>query len=91
MWVVIAVVVIGGAWWYLSMSQTATAPTASNPAPSAPPAPMPPSNGVSASNNSNATLQSNLSNIDSQMNGFSSDNASVNNGMSDQQVQQSQL
>jgi cytoskeletal protein RodZ len=98
--VVVAVVVVGGIWWWVAASKTAEAPAVSttqtqNMTPtstamntSTPPAP---SNGVSATDSSNAALQADLSNIDTQMNGFSSDNASVSQGMNDQPVQQSQL
>jgi cytoskeletal protein RodZ len=102
-WIIVAVVVIGGGvWWWVSMSQTATAPTTSQtlqPTSTAQTAMMTPtstptstpSNGVSATDDSNAALQGDLSNIDTQMNGFSSDNASVTQGMNDQQGQESQL
>lgn len=99
-WVVAAVVVVaGGAWWWMSMSQTAVAPVNSNhPFPETQTQPMQPTpttptsnNGVSMTDDSNAGLQTDLSNIDSQMNGFASDNASVNQGMNDQPVQQAQL
>jgi len=102
-WVVVAIVVAGGIWWWFSMSQNAVSPTAVNlpsqPANQAPaqqnpagvnPAPAA-ANGVSAIDNSNAALQTDLSNIDSQMNGFSSDNASISQGLNDQPVQQSSL
>jgi cytoskeletal protein RodZ len=102
-WIIVAVVIVGGGiWWWMSMSPTATAPTYTNPtsaanptqapttAPTSTPTTPPPANDVTASGNSNAALESDLSNTDSQMNGFSSDNTNINNGMNDQPVQQSQ-
>ena len=104
LWIVVAVVVVGGAWWWLSMSQTAVAPANQNITSQNNPSAQtqtggtagangaaPQTNGVSATDNSNAALQTDLSNIDSQMNSFASDNASVNQGLSDQPVQQAQL
>jgi hypothetical protein len=100
LWVVAAVVVIGGIWWWIASGQTAVSPTSyptgqaqsqSSTTPTATAQPAAPSNAISATDNSNAGLQANLSNIDTQMNGFSSDNASVNQGMNDQPVQQSQF
>lgn len=99
LWIIVAVVVIIGAvwWWWMSMSQTATAPTTSQAnqpsidAGNNPPMAPTSTNGISATDDSNAGLQTDLSNIDSQMNGFSSDNASVTQGLNDQPVQQSQL
>lgn len=104
LWIVVAVVVVGGGiWWWLAMSQgampAATAP-ASNPPAQAPAmqgqmASSTPSStsmgnpgNVSANDNSNAGLDASLSNVDTQMNGFSSDNASVTQGMNDQPVSQ---
>ena len=100
LWIIVAIVVIGAIWWWVSMSQTATAPTTGQA--NQPAANIPTTNinstasstttpGVSATDSSNAALQTDLSNIDTQMNGFSSDNTNVNNGLNDQPVQQSQL
>ncbi len=99
--VVVALLVAGGIWWW-SMS-TANAP--SSPAayaPSAPPAAMPtqtqgtntaPAQAptLAATGTSDAALNADLSQIDSQMNGMSGDNASINQGLTDQPVQQQQL
>lgn len=93
--VIVAVVVIGGAWFELSMENKTNSPAAyqtnvgtqnptttnSNSA----------GTGVSQTDTSNAGLQADLSSVDSQMNGFASDNTSINQGMSDQPVQQSQF
>lgn len=95
MWILIAVVVVGGIWWWFSMSPTAvspaTNPVTDNQAGQNQNQPQPQTNGVSATDNSNIALQTDLSNVDSQMNGFSSDNASVDQGLSDQPVPQQQL
>jgi hypothetical protein len=97
-WVIVAVVVIGGGvLWWMHTNQTSMAPTATTTAPTptqaqtTPQTQTPPSNGISMTDNSDAALQTDLSNIDSQMNGFSSDNASINQGLNDQPVAQSQL
>ena len=102
-WVVVAVVVVGGGiWWYASMTSTANAPAAyvNNPAPATTPTtpPTTPSStgntnndGISATDTSNAALQGDLTAVDSQTSGFSSDNASITQGMNDQETQQSQI
>ena len=92
-WIVVVVVVVGGGIWLWSMSQapaaypvaqtTGTAPT-TGAAPSGNTAPQPPSNSDQAINQS-------LNSIDVQMNGLASDSASVNQGLNDQPVTQSQL
>jgi len=94
-WIIVVVVVAGGIWWWVAASQMAVSPTSNPAAENQSPTPIAtaptPSNGIAASDNSNAGLQAQLSNIDSQTSGFASDNTSVNQGMSDQQVQQSQF
>lgn len=89
-WVIVAVVVVGGAWWWFSMSHTAGAPATAL-APTAPPSGATATGTATVTDNSNAALNANLSQIDAQMNGFASDNAGVNQGLDDQPVQQSQL
>jgi len=97
-WVVAAIVVVGGgAWWWMGMGNSGISQVPTNPAPqtamvggntNTTPSSTPQGNGISMTDNSNAALQADLSNIDSQMNGFSSDNASVNQGLNDQPVSQ---
>ena len=96
--IVIVVIIAGGIWVWKSSapSATNTAANTNQPAANTPSANNASSGsqtqtGVSASDNSNAALQASLSNVDSKMSGFSSDNASVNQGMNDQPVQQSSL
>ncbi len=94
LWIIIAIVVIGAVWWWWSMGQTATAPTtgqANQPTSTSTLSNGVSGSGVSATDSSNAALQTDLSNIDGQMNGFSSDNASITQGSNDQEVQQSQF
>ena len=98
MWVVVGVIVVGGIWWWAMGSQPVAAPTSAlpsaNPPSSNPPANQTPSttpNGISATDNSNAALQTNLASIDSQMNGFSSDNTNITQSENDQPVSQQQL
>jgi cytoskeletal protein RodZ len=101
-WVVVAVVVIGGGvWWWMSMTQSTNAPSAyqNNPAPTSASTAnsgtsssgSSGSGSISATDTSDAALQSDLSVVDSQTNNFSSDNNNVNQGMSDQETQQSSL
>lgn len=88
--VIVVVAVIAGAalWWYWSHG-VAHAPASGGEAAS--------STGASAttlplgSATDNAALNADLNAVDSQMNGFSSDNANVNGSLSDQPVQQSSL
>lgn len=101
MWAVAAVIVVGGVWWLTGMNPTAVSPTNSNATPANPAGQNNPSpqaqasstnaNGISTADNSNATLQSNLSNIDTQMNGFTADNASISQSANDQPVSQQSL
>ncbi len=92
-WIIVAIVVIGGLIWWFG-KPAPSAPTAATGTPQNQ-AQSPTANSgnpaVSATDNSNAAIDSNLSNIDTQMKGFASDNASVNQGMNDQPVAQSQL
>lgn len=96
LWIILAVVVVGGGIWWWAASQGQASPTAINtPSTSQQAAASGTQQNsgqnaiVSANGNSNAALQTDLSNIDGQMNGFSSDNASINQGLNDQPVQQS--
>jgi hypothetical protein len=96
-WIVIAILVIGGIWWWNSSMQNTNQAlnyqTQNTPAPA-----NSGNNGnttgnsgaISASDNSNASLNSDLSNMDTQMAGFSSDSASINQGLNDQPVPQGQ-
>ena len=95
-WIVVAVVVVGGGiWWYLSAAPTAIAPAGygNNPTSTTAMATSTTNNtnnnGVSATDTSNAALQADLTTVDSQTNSFSGDNASMTQGMNDQETQQS--
>ena len=83
-WVIALVIVLGGAWWYLSQNTTPQQGTQSNPQ----------SSGVSypttSSDNSNTALNQDLSSIDSQLNALNSDSASIDTGLNDQPIQQGQ-
>jgi flagellar basal body-associated protein FliL len=84
LWIVIVVIVIvvaGGIWWSMN-SNTGTGTVAQNT-----------NNGAAAqpSGNSDQAIDQEMASINAQMNGLSSDSASVNQGLSDQPVQQSQF
>jgi len=90
--VVVAVVVIGGlAWW--SMGQQGGGSPAgisqNNPGAAAPqPAPAPAQQQVTAQSATNASMNQDLSSMDNQMKGLSSDSASVDQSMNDQPIPQ---
>lgn len=103
-WVIVIVVVVGGGlwWWSASMNNgstamqttpvTETTPTTPT-APAATPTSTAPSGGTltTGSDTSNAALSADLSQVDGQMNAMSGDNASINQGLNDQPVQQQQF
>jgi cytoskeletal protein RodZ len=98
LWIVIAVVVIGGGiwWWIASQSSTpATAPSSPDNVPTATstPSTTTPSSTASSSypqGDSDQSINQDMTNFNAQMNGLSSDNASVTQSMSDQPVQQAE-
>ncbi|HUC01734.1 MAG TPA: hypothetical protein VMA75_02415 [Candidatus Paceibacterota bacterium] len=90
--VVIAIIVIGGVWWWID-AQNGTVPTALAPG----------ANGTSSVANSPAAastsypqgdsdqaIDQDMTSLNAQMNGLSSDNASVTQSMNDQPVQQAE-
>jgi hypothetical protein len=88
LWVVIAVIVIGGIWWWLASRNSApagsTSPTtASTTSPTATSTSYP-------QGDSDQSINQDMTNANAQMNGLSSDNASVTQSMNDQPVQQAQ-
>lgn len=94
LWIVLAVVVVGGGIWWWSMSHTATqSPATATTAQTQTQAGN--SNGTQASSapagNSDQAINQTMANVNAQMNGFSSDSASINQGLNDQPVQQSQF
>ncbi len=95
LWVAGAAVVLGGIWWWSASQPNSPAPAATQT--TAPTSTAQSAGGTQASelasgnSTSNAALNSDLAQIDSQMNGMSGDNASITQGMNDQPVQQSQL
>jgi len=99
LWVAVAVVVIGGVWWWMTSTGGAPggqSPVTANQQPAAPSPAAPAANPNSApapapstvSDNSNASLNQDLSNIDSQMDGMQSDTATINQGLNDQPISQ---
>ena len=98
--VVVVVVVLGGAgiWWSMSQSGSSPVavqqPTTQQPATQQPATPSTGSTGASAptvSDNSDQSINQDLASVNSQMSGFTSDSASINNGLNDHPVQQSQF
>jgi cytoskeletal protein RodZ len=88
--IIVVIAVAGGVWWWLMKSGQQTAmntPTNNTTATNQTQTNTPGS--VAANDSSNAGLQASLSNVDGKMNGFSSDNASINQGLNDQPVEQS--
>lgn len=91
LWVVIAVVVIGGIWWWAAgqagapsvssgnNASTTTTSTASTTASSSYP-----------QGNSNQSINQDMTNLNTQLNGLNSDNASVTQSMNDQAIPQVQ-
>ncbi len=88
LWITIVVVVVligAGVWWW-SMAQNQN-----NASPAVTTAQQAGSNGSQPVGNSDADISQEMSNVNAQMNGMSSDSASINQGLNDQPVQQSQL
>ena len=94
MWWALAVVagliiIAGGAWYWVSKSGAypeSGSGTVQQSEPSPATATLP-----SGTQTSDAALEADLNAMDSQIGAFSSDNANINAGLSDQQVQQSSL
>lgn len=82
LWVIVAAVVVGGGIWWWMASQ--------NGAPSSMPTAM--DNGSASTSypqgNSDQSINQDMASLDAQMNGLSSDSASVAASMNDQPVQQ---
>ncbi len=89
MWVVIAVIVIGGIWWWWAASQTGEPAMNSNSYGNTPATSTGSTTGATTTDSDQAINQD-MTSVDAQMNGLSSDNASVTQSMNDQPVQQAQ-
>lgn len=96
---VIAVIILGGVWWYSSESGPATSPVTVQVTPPtnqgvSKTSQVTPSNGsggaVSASNNSDVTLNQDLSAVDSQISGLNSDITNVGQSLNDTPIPQGQ-
>ena len=82
--VVIAIIVVGGIWWGMSLNPAANPEGAAGT----------PANGPSValtSGTADADLNQDLATVDAQLNGLASDSAIADQGLSDQAVTQSQL
>jgi cytoskeletal protein RodZ len=93
LWIVIVLIIVGGIWWWVvSQSNVAMAPSNNNM----------PANTTSTANSSSAastsypqgdsdqSINQDMVSVNSQLNGLSSDNASVTQSMNDQPVQQAE-
>ncbi len=96
MWgiVVTVIVVVGIIWWLSSGTVPATAPTTSSN--TAPQSAVPSKNTatdttiIAPQDNSDVSLNQDLSSIESQMNGLTSDSQSIDQGLNDQPISQGQ-
>lgn len=94
--VVIALVVIGGVWWWMDMQSgvpAAMAPgTGTSGTSTAVNSPAASSSASSSypQGDSDQSIQQDMTSLNAQMNGLSSDNASVTQSMNDQPVQQAE-
>jgi hypothetical protein len=82
--IVVILVVLGGIYWWLMGQYGAPAPSGTS-------VNQPGAASQLTSGNTNTDLNQDLATIDSQMNGFTSDSASMNQSLSDQPVSQTQL
>ena len=91
MWVVIAVIVIGGIWWWWAASQTGEPAMNSNSYGNTPATQHGLHDGCDISDgDSDQAINQDMTSVNAQMNGLSSDNASVTQSMNDQPVQQAE-
>jgi cytoskeletal protein RodZ len=97
LWVVIAVIVIGGIWWWWVASQSAAPAMAPAMNGTSTGANMAAASGTPASastsypqGDSDQSINQDMTNLNAQMNGLNSDNASVTQSMNDQPVQQAE-
>lgn len=78
-WVIVAIIVIGGIWLWLSGNNNEANPAAqSNTA----------NNQTATVSDNNTSLDQDLANLDVQLNGLASDSASINDGLNDQPIAQ---
>jgi cytoskeletal protein RodZ len=83
MWIVIVVIVVGGIWWWVvSQSNVAMAPSNNNSSSTA--------STSYPQGDSDQSINQDMTNVNTQMNGLTSDNASVTQSMNDQPVQQAE-
>ena len=83
--IIVVVVLLGGLWWFASQQGVPAVNPGNMPA-----AGNNTNNGaaISGRSTSDASLNQDLSNVDSQMNGFSADSANVDKGLNDQPIPQ---
>jgi cytoskeletal protein RodZ len=79
LWLVIIVLVVLGVWWWFSPKSTGTNNSAASQA--TPSGPAVPSPAIVSTGTSDASLNQDLTNIDSELNGLSSDSAAVDQSL----------
>ncbi len=94
LWIVVVVIVVGGIWWWMAsrsggpVSENYTAPTST--AAGAASSTASSTQTAYPQGNSDQAINQDMTSLNAQMNGLSSDNASVTQSMNDQPVQQVQ-
>lgn len=87
LWIVVAVIVVGGIWWWAaSQNSGAPAVTATNGGGS--PAASSTASTSYPQGDSDQSINQDMASVNAQLNGLSSDNASITQSMNDQPVQQ---
>jgi hypothetical protein len=89
--IIVAIAVIGGVLWWMSSNQVPATTTQTSMSASGTPSPSPASPTPAAADNSDQSINQDMTNVNTQMNAFTSDSASINQGMNDTPVQQQQL
>lgn len=87
LWIVVAVIVVGGIWWWAaSQNSGAPAVTATNGGGS--PVASTTASTSYPQGDSDQSINQDMTSVNAQLNGLSSDNASITQSMNDQPVQQ---
>jgi len=84
-WIVVAIAVVGVGWWLYTMNMNASAPASNGNGTSTPVTQS------GAADNSDQAIGQSMANVDTQINGFTSDSAAVDQGLNDQPVPQQQF
>lgn len=95
LWIVVAVIVIGGIWWWVaSRNHASTVAPAMNSVPTASTTSMAGASTTASTSypqgDSDQSINEDMTNLNTQLNGLNSDNASITQSMNDQPVQQAE-